>query len=307
MKEYRRVFWDFAGRGGLKAALRMLETLDLRHAAKQRIGVPRARPEDVPEIVTWLGDKERSHGCVDLPVTDPRLGALREYLAAAGIPPVRELALRRYSSSDRATAPWLLFRWGSSIASAQESSEFDFRRACAECGAGSIAKPPLVARLGEMKGAKFATCVFDGSAITTSEVALAVERAGLTGLRFLPVRALRGRASDPRYRYVQFTYTWPRAALTSTIEVAGACQTCGRAGHFDPYKRPLDYQVVLPAREPPDFGATWELWGCEAERPHATARITCGSPRVIISQRARRVLIEAAGRAPAEPVTVIQG
>lgn len=305
MKEYRRVFWDFSGKGGIKDAFRMLETLDLRHVAKQSVGVPRGRPNDLPAFVTWISDVEDSSGWVDLEVSDPRLASLRAYLQRAGIPAQRELALTRYSAKDYAMAPWLMGGWGSILPSSEEFGQrYDFRRACKECGAGAVASPPLIAKLADLKKAGFGTC-WDGSLVTTAGVARAVEKAELSDVKFLPVRAPRKDVADPRYRYVQIRYTWPRAERITRFEFQAPCEKCGQAGHYEPIEERMEYQVRRPKRNPPDFGLTWEMWGGPLRRPTGNLRVTCGQPQVILSQRARRVIGEAVGSWMGKPITVL--
>jgi hypothetical protein len=263
-----------------------------------------ARPDDLPEIVYWISDVEDSMGSVDLEVSDPRLAALREYLKEAGVPPHQELALTRYSAKDYAAAPWLMYRWGSTLPSPEHfGQEYDFRKACKECGAGAVAKPPLIAKLSEMKRARFGTC-WDGSLVTMAEVAAAVEKAGLTGVQFLPVQRPKREIADPRYRHVQIGYTWPRAEAATKFEIDDPCEACGRAGHYEPTEEVMDYQVVRPKRRPPDFGLTWEMWGGGSRRRDG-ARITCGQPDVILSQRARRVIGEAVGSWVGKPIMVL--
>lgn len=305
MKDYRRVFWDFSGRGGLKAAFRMLNELDLRHLADQNVGVPRARPKDLPDIVYWIADKEDSSGCIDLLVTDPRLKLLRDYLKRSKASDGHELALRRYSSKDLSEVPWLRYSWGAPLPSAEDyGQEFDFKKACKVCGAGAVAKPPLVTKLSEMKKAKMGTC-WDGSLVTTAEVAAAVIRAKLTGVKFFPVHSVKKATPDPRYRYMQVAYTWPRAEPATKFSISVPCK-CGRAGHYEMYDEVTEYQVKRPRVSPPDFGLTWEMWGGPLKRPHGSLRVTCGQPAVILSQRARRVIGEAVGSWVGKPITVLE-
>lgn len=297
MKDFRRVIWDFRDHGGIPAALRMLNDLDLRLIAQQETHLPEERPDDLPAIVSWIDDVERSYGSVDLEKDDPRLGKLIAYLETRGIAH-SGFEFRRYDQRDRDRAAFLAIPWCDSLSSRQRVVQtLDLSAACRFCGVGARVVWPLAAPFGPKKrphfGIESGAC---GGTFTSDALRNVVEREALSGLRFGPVVDAKRRLVSGAHA-VEFAFTWPAMAPTAVFHKGAVCDGCRRSGPAFQWgdRRELEYDVD-PAGFP-DFGVTWEHSSAEVASTQLIELngLRWSTPEFLVSQRARRALIKGLG------------
>lgn len=290
VKRYKVVIWNFANRGGGSAAMRMLVRCDLRHLAQQDTG-------------GWVYDPGHEEGgwnsggfgCVRLEEHDPRLPLLLAELRAAKVRPHVRQELS-FSRKERDSAPWLTFTFSTSLVSAStDQVTWDMDNACPECGAGARIEGDLVLRAWEMPKTGLAVC---GHLIASREVADAVHRAGLTGVRIGRVRRGKKAVLDPRLRWLNVLPVMPPWSPKTRTEREGRCPACDRVGHFHHDKHDGLWYRRFPAKMF-DFNRTWEEQGGSHR---FGGPCVGGEPRFVISQRARQVLLAAGVRLSLQPV-----
>jgi len=127
----------------------------------------------------------------------------------------------------------------------------------------------------------------DGLLIVSSELAGQLQKAGLTGFQFLPVRGRSRRAPHDSFCHLAISTVWPRLHPSSQFVTEDLCPACGRGGHFDvhPTGTKLIYEALPPV--PTDFGVTWEYFGTWTLVAPSGRRPVGGAQFVIVSERAR--------------------
>jgi hypothetical protein len=179
---------------------------------------------------------------------------------------------------------------GSSLYNPQ--AEEDRSGACPDCGAGLEYLPPLEFssenRLNRMKRTGYAHLW-----IVERGFAEAIQRAGLTGVRFLPASIGRDREG---FRWARVDFVLPRASSKSTWDAKNLC-ACGRGGYLTASRKvggipasvlELEYRASDLAAHPiADFNLTWERFFNRKEPASATEG---GAAVLVVSARARAFL-----------------
>jgi hypothetical protein len=281
MREYVVLSWNLHGKGGAKAALRLLQRCDLRHLARQSV---ESVVDDPHSEEPW---DTGSYGSVRLLADDPRIALLRSELGAMGEVP-SERVERVFTDAERAGADWLVvLNCNSAVAAGRhEGQQWSFRTACRSCGGGAVPVPPLIARLGRMPRGGWVVSAPHELAIVSRAVGERLACASLTGFVLEPVtRSARG-APDPRYLWMRVTAQWTARHLANGART-DACAACGRIA-FEPGG---EHRIRFTKPEAPraDFAF------CQSSRASSGIRnpATGGFSVIIISQRAYRVLKEA--------------
>jgi hypothetical protein len=245
-----------------------------------------------------------AHCSVKLAADDPRFVELLSLLQTHGERPLVR-ADRSWSRRELDASPRLLLRvvtagLDGGIGFGQP---YDRSAACSMCGAGSRPLPPLRADLPRMGKKQLDATAYDGLLVVSTAVVAVLDEHGVTGYETAPVRSRSDRYPTGEHRWLNVTGELPRCREDSILQHDDPCRTCGRSGHYDTYDRftELRYDALPP--NTPDLARTWEYWGnwrglSEHER-------VGGSQVVVVSQKARRALVEAGVRRIAfEPVTV---
>jgi hypothetical protein len=233
------------------------------------------------------------NGSVRLPRADKRLPVLIRSLTDAGQKPHPRFD-REYTTSELDRAEFLVLRLrtvGVFGGRNFDQQQWDWSRACSECGAGSRPKSPLYVRTSELRAKKLEFTAHDHHLVAQAELARAIRGKGLSGIAAKPVRSLAG--PDPRFVWLACKYSWPAVARPEFLFRERPCGTCGRAGHFDAWERPIAFAYAQLLKRAPDFGVTHEYFGeWRLGRRHPDGRRVGGGQRLIVSQRARRALRE---------------
>jgi hypothetical protein len=258
-----------------------------------------------PEAVTRLlrhFDLERlasppePRGCycqVRLEAHDPRLFLLLDELErVGGTPTVR--AEREYSRRELDAFEWLVLRVRTAGLSGgiNFKQPYDFAAACAFCGAGATAIPPLIADLRGMGKKAIDRTAHDGHVIVSRVLADMIRNDGLTGVEFLPTRRRSQKAPDEQFLWMNVISQWGPMSASSVVVADDRCPECGRSGHYDAYSKVTEFRYVSFPADAPDFNRTWEyfgLWRVPAHMEHLKDGPNVGGARMlIVSQRVRR-------------------
>jgi len=239
----------------------------------------------------WLGD---IHTGVSLKLRseDPRLGRLLDALDEKGIKPFTRVE-RHYASRDLDSAEWLVLRVATAglYGGADYGQCYDFTKSCVTCGSGAVPEQPLVAELGRMGKKEIDHLVYEAHLIVSDRIANQIT--DLTGVIPSPVKSPRQHA-DPGFSWLRITGNLPEMHPASTgYLIETPCPACGRAGHCTKSDEPESPAYgQLPATTA-DFNLKWEYFGSwKARRRRDQERLIGGSQAVIVSQRARRRLLD---------------
>jgi len=269
MKEYLAVCWNMIDAGGAKVALRILARCDLRHLAYQEMD--EFFDSDIGGFVQF-----GSFGYVRLPRNDPRLKMLLAELRAAGEEPTTRVE-RSYSAKDRDAALWLECTGGSTmvVTGRHPEQEWDMSGACPKCGAGAVPVAPLIVAFTGKKNTSgwTASCPY-GHILVSVALAERLRRSRLTGFKALPVRTARSKTPDPNWKWLHITSAWPHHGK----------ETAARSS--------VHHQTAT--RQPCDFNLKHGT--CEPDSREGSASLRGGSPNVVLSHRAYRVLRQAGTR-----------
>lgn len=142
-------------------------------------------------------------------------------------------------------------------------TQYDLSQACPQCGTGAIQTSPLILDPAEIPkgGAIFQT--FQHEVLVSPALAQTLRETEVTGLTLDEVRAKSG-ATLPWVQLLSTTELPPMAPATEGILRERPCPNCGRDGHFDNAKEPL--QIFYPASQVtphslPDVVHTYECFG----------------------------------------------
>lgn len=181
---------------------------------------------------------------------------------------------------------------------------YDRSRACASCGAGAVAVPPLHADLPRMGRKHLDATAHDGLLVVSAALAHAIQEDELAGVAIEPVRSRSARYPTDRHRWLMVTSELPPCREDSILARDDVCPACGRSGHYDAYGHytELRYDGLPP--DTADFARTWEYWGYW-QGPSPDARVG-GAQHVVVSQRARSTFDRiGVRRVVFEPVVVV--
>jgi hypothetical protein len=190
-----------------------------------------------------------AHCAVKLMADDPVLNELLSRLEALG-----ETALVRahriWSEQELDACDRLLVRvatagLGGGIGFGQP---YDRSRACATCGAGAVAVPPLHADLPRMGRKHVDETAHDGLHVVSAALANAIQEDGLVGVAIEPVRSRSARYPADRHRWLMVTSELPPCRADSSVKREDVCPACGRSGHYDAYghSTELRYDTFWP-------------------------------------------------------------
>jgi hypothetical protein len=169
--------------------------------------------------------------------------------------------------------------------------EYDYSDACMMCGAGARPVPPVLVDLARMGAKQLDATAHDGLIIVSRELAQRFESSDLTGFQTLPVRGRSPKAPHDSFRVVTISTVWPRLHESSRLTTEELCPVCARAGHFDAYRTGTQLVYAAPPPLPTDFGLTWEYFGTWNMVARSGRRPVGGQQFVIVSARARAVLL----------------
>lgn len=241
----------------------------------------------------WSG-AARSGVSLRLQVGDARLPALLERLRTVGVEPFLRLD-REYSAEELDAAQWLILRVATAglYGGMDYGQGYRFENGCATCRAGAESMPPLVAELSGMDAKDVDHLVHEGHLVVSQRLAAAFQQAGVTGVEPTPVPSRR-RPPAERHVGLRITSEWPRLHATTTgYSTQALFPQCGRGGHHG-----LANQPEMPRHSPvpagtPDMTRTWEHFGDWRQvRSPSHTRPVGGRQGIVVSQRARRVLLE---------------
>lgn len=274
--------------------MRMLERCDLRHLARQDTGgwvYCDSHPEG--------GWKSGIFGCVRLDENDPRLPKLLGALEAAEVVPTVRTETR-YSKVERDTAPWLIIRQSTTMLVPDEAKmEWDLDDACPSCGAGAKPVSEIVLRDCVMPKTGFAVTCRNHFVVVHASIAHALQRAGLEGFRVGGVRRGKRARLDPSLRWIDIQPVMPSWSKRTRTSREGRCSLCDRTGHYHSNRDDQVWYSELP-KGMRDFNQTREQFG--GPIPGEAPPHRGGGPAVILSQRARVVLVDQGARVAVQPL-----
>lgn len=294
MRRLKVVLWFYRAPGGGRAALRMLERCDLRHLAKQETG-GWVYCEDHPQG-GWASD---GFGCVRLEESDPRLERLLGELESVGVEPtVRNET--RFSKAERDTAPWLVICGGTSmVVEDEDRMSWNLDEACPQCGAGARPVGEIVLDRCRMPKTGFAVTCRKSFVVVRTPIARALERAGLGGFRVEKVRRGKRAKPDESLRWIDVQPVLPNWSKRTKTSRDRRCRECDRVGHFHSNADDRVWYKSFPAGMQ-DFNLTREQFGCYSRL--GNGRCVGAGPGIVLSQRARQVLIDQGVRLLVSPV-----
>lgn len=292
MKEELYFAWSFDKHGGPKAAMAMLQRCELRHVAKQDVDIEIDDPYGDPEHPWRTG----ASGCVRLAKDDPRVPLLVAELRKAGIKPDPFL-YRTYTKKELESLPWLQISGSSTmvVAGSVQGQVWDYRRACAMCGAGAIPVPPLITQMSQMSKQGWIVSAPAALVVISRKLGKALTATGLTGFALEEVRLPRRKSADERYWWLRVTSQWPTPKAGPTCRLGNPCAGCGRPVLSSARDEPRElYYDAVPA------GARdFNMWqgNLDPEFGHWGPRPSGETPILILSQKAFRTLKEAGVKA----------
>lgn len=299
MKEFVVVIWNLEGKGGSRAAIKMLTKCDLRTVAQQESDKIYDQGTD-----EWV--KGGSFGSVRLAKGDPRLKLLLAELKLLREKPITRIE-RVYSRAERESSPWATWSSSTTMVTAGRHQEqaWDLADACPTCGAGAVPVPPLIVKFEAKKTAGLCAATPFGLLLMTSTVGNALKRARLTGFELEGVRTAKSKTPDATYRWFRITSTWPRYSKRSVVRVVDTCPACDRPGRFSTHEAPPEIHYGKPPHTAMDFNLTFEQWGNWKRRDGSSPR--GAEPLLILSQRARAALANAGVKLQIEPIFFPEG
>ncbi len=140
--------------------------------------------------------------------------------------------------------------------------------ACATCGVGAVPQPPLAADLSKMGKKAMDHAPYGGFLVITASLA-SVLRAQASGVSFQPVRQRSG--IENRFCWIEAEQTL-RPMEASNVVKRTLCPTCGRSGHYHPYKVPWEVHYSQASLDgAADVAAMYEHFGVWKVRASASA------------------------------------
>ena len=170
----------------------------------------------------------------------------------------------------------------------RDGGRYDLTRACPKCGTGAIRVDPIFAVPSDCKRGVFTTDKVQ--VLVSKDIFARFSDAGIGGLRQVVTR--NGRDPLEFWSLEPQTNLPPWSAESKGYAVENQCPDCRRDGFFDIPK--IFPALVYHDMPDGDLMATWEHFGNSRLRS-PFAESVLAAPRLIVSERVRRILAEYRG------------